>query len=220
MNVIVTGASGMVGEGVMHECLLHPDVEHVLVIGRRACGTMHPKLKEIVIPDLFDLTAIEGELSGYDACFFCLGVSSVGMKEADYRHITYDLTMNFARTVAKLNLSMTFTYISGAGTDSSEHGRLMWARVKGKTENDLLKLPFKSVYNFRPGLIGPTKGLTHTLKPYGYVGWLIPILRAIVPSMVCSLREIGLAMIAVAKNGYATHTLEVKDIVKAAGTLS
>ncbi|HYM19748.1 MAG TPA: NAD-dependent epimerase/dehydratase family protein [Candidatus Kapabacteria bacterium] len=217
LSVIITGASGMVGEGVLHECLQHPDVEHVLVVGRRACGTTHPKLKELLVSDLFDLTSIESELSGFDACYFCLGVSSIGMKEDAYRHITYDLTMNFAKTLVRLNQNMTFCYISGAKTDSSEKGRSMWARVKGKTENDLLKLPFKAAYNFRPGYIHPTPGLKNTLSSYKYITWLYPALRAIFPSSACSLREIGLAMIGVTERGYPKHILEVKDIVEAAG---
>lgn len=216
MRVIVTGASGMVGEGVMHECLLDPAIEQVLVVGRRACGTTHPKLKEILVKDMFDLTSLESELAGYDGCFFCLGTSSVGMKEDDYRRVTYDLTLNFAKIVSRLNPAMTFCYISGAGTDSSEQGRLMWARVKGKTENDLMKLPFKAVFNFRPGLIQPTKGLRNILKPYRFIGWLIPLLRAVAPSMACTLAEIGRAMIHVSQRGYDKSILDVRDIVAAA----
>jgi hypothetical protein len=216
MNVIVTGASGMVGEGVMYECLQHPDVERVLVLGRRHCGWTHPKLKKILVPDMFDLTQIESELSGYDACYFCLGVSSVGMKEDDYRHITYDLTMNAASTLARLNHNMTFCYVSGRSTDSSENGRLMWARVKGKTENDLMKLTFKSVYNFRPGFMKPTAGMKNTLGGYKYFSWMYPALRALFPASVSTLKEVGLAMINVTLRGYPKHILEVNDIVEAA----
>ena len=153
----------MVGEGVLHECLLSPDVEKVLVVGRRSCGVQHTKLTEIVHKDFFDLSPIESQLAGYYACFFCLGVSSVGMKKEDYEKMTYDLTMNFARTLAKMNSDMSFCYISGAGTDSTEKGKLHWARIKGKTENDLQKLGFKQTFLFRPGILKPTPGLKNTL---------------------------------------------------------
>ena len=176
----------------------------------------HPKLKEIVCGDFYDLSAIETELAGYNACFFCLGVSSIGMSEDAYRHVTYDLTMSVARTLARLNPDMTFCYISGQATDSSEHGRLMWARVKGKTENDLMKLPFKRVYAFRPAYIHPTEGMQNTLKYYKYITWLYPLLRLVFPSRVSTLREIGLAMIHVSTRGYDKPIMEVKDIVAAA----
>ena len=213
MKAIVTGATGMVGEGVLHECLQHKDVEEVLVVGRRTCGVTHPKLKEILVPDFFDLANIQNQLVGYDACFFCLGVSSIGMKEPEYYKLTYTLTMNFATVLADKNPGMTFCYISGAGTDSSEKGRMMWARVKGKTENDLAKLPFKKIYNFRPGIIKPTKGLKNTLSFYKYLGWLIPIIKTVSPNSVSSLKELGLAMINAALRGYDKQILEVKDIV-------
>src|SRR6478736_3272311 len=158
IKVNITGASGMVGEGVLLTCLQREDVEAVLVVGRKPCGTTHPKLKEILHSDFFDLTPIESQLSNYDACLFCLGVSSVGMKEEAYNKMTYTLTTNFAQTLVKRNPAMTFCYISGASTDSSEKGKQMWARVKGKTENDLMKLPFKKEYNFRPGIMKPVKG--------------------------------------------------------------
>ena len=169
----------MVGEGVLHECLLSPDVEKVLVVGRRPCGTQHAKLTEIIHKDFFDLSPIESQLAGYNACFFCLGVSSVGMKKPDYERMTYDLTMNFARTLAKMNSDMSFCYISGAGTDSTEKGKLHWARVKGKTENDLQKLGFKQTFLFRPGILKPTPGLKNTLGFYKWAGWLIPCIRDI-----------------------------------------
>ncbi len=203
----------MVGEGVLHECLQHNDVEEVLVVGRRTCGITHLKLEEVLIPDFFDLSAIENKLTGYNTCFFCLGVSSVGMKEAEFYKLTYLLTMNFATTLARQNSQMIFCYISGAGTDSTEKGRMMWARVKGKTENDLAKLPFKKVYNFRPGIIKPIKGLKNTLSLYKYLGWLIPVIKLIVPKKISSLRELGLAMINAANKGYEKQILEVKDII-------
>jgi putative NADH-flavin reductase len=157
IKAIITGATGMVGEGVLHECLNHPDVESVLIINRKPYGLKHEKLKEIIHKDFFDLTLIEDQLSGYNACFFCAGVTSLGKKEEEYKRLTYNLTMNFAETLVKVNgeksKEITFCYVSGTGTDSTEKGKTMWARVKGKTENDLMKLPFKNAYAFRPGYI-------------------------------------------------------------------
>lgn len=203
----------MVGEGVLHECVNHAMIDTILAVSRRSCGLTHPKLKEIIHNDFFDFSGIEDQLKGYDACFFCLGVSSVGMKEQDYRHITYDLTMAFAGTLIKLNKNMTFCYISGAGTDSSEKGRSMWARVKGKTENDLLNLGFRQAYMFRPGFMQPTKGLKNTKKVYFAISLLYPLWRILFPKFVSSLRELGLAMINVAINGYAKSVLTTLDIV-------
>lgn len=203
----------MVGEGVLHECLQHDDVEQVLVVGRRSCNITHPKLKEIVHADLYDLTAIEDKLKGYNACFFCLGTSSVGKKEPEFYKISYELTMSFAKTLHKQNPALTFCYISGAGTDSTEKGKLMWARVKGKVENDLIKLFQQNAYNFRPGIIEPTKGLKNTLSFYKYLGWLIPVIRLFAPKSIVSLKEIGLAMINVTEHGYEKQVLEVKDIM-------
>ncbi len=213
IKAILTGATGMVGEGVLHECLQHDDVEEVLVVGRKTCGVTHPKLKEIIHPDFYYLASIENQLTGYNACFFCLGVSSVGMKEEEYYKLTYLLTMNFAATLVNRNPGMTFCYISGASTDSTEKGRVMWARVKGKTENALMKLPFKKVYNFRPGIIKPTKGLKNTLSFYKYLGWLLPIIKLIAPKYITTLKEIGLAMINAATKGYEKQVLEVSDIL-------
>jgi uncharacterized protein YbjT (DUF2867 family) len=212
MKVIVTGVTGMVGEGVLHECLEHPAVQSALVINRKPCGISHAKLIEIIHPDFFDLTAIIDQLSGYDACFFCLGVSSVGMTELEYTRLTHTLTLNFAAAVGKANSNMTFCYISGSGTDSSEKGKVMWARIKGKTENDLLKLPFKKVYNFRPGIIEPTKGLKNTLSFYKYFFWLMPVLKSVTPNFISSLKELGMAMINSVLIGYSKNILEVKDI--------
>lgn len=212
MKVIVTGATGMVGEGVLHTCLNHPEVEAVLVIGRRSCNVQHPKLKEIVHKNFHDLSSVAEQLSGYDACFFCLGVSSVGMKEPVYYHLTYKLTTHVAETLVKQNKAMTFCYVSGAGTDSSEKGRLMWARVKGKTENDLMKLPFKAVYNFRPEIIEAGKDMQFTNKWYKYFVWLLWIIKKISPNSITTLEQIGKAMINVTKSGYEKHVLEIKDI--------
>jgi hypothetical protein len=214
IRVIITGASGMVGEGVMHECLLSPDVEKVLVVGRRPCGTQHQKLTEIIHKDFFDLSPIESQLAGYNACFFCLGVSSVGIKKPEYEHLTYDLTMNFAHTLAKQNPDMSFCYISGAGTDSTEKGRLHWARVKGKTENDLQKLGFRQTYLFRPAIIKPTPGLKNALSFYKWAGWLIPVIHLLSPNSVTSLVQLGKAMIRAVTNGYDKKVIEVSDIKK------
>ena len=200
IKAIITGATGMVGEGVLHECLMHPDVETVLIINRKTSGISHPKLKELIHEDFFNLASIENKLTGCNACFFCLGVSSVGMKEKEYYHLTYELTLHVGKTLSQLNPEMVFCYISGAGTDSTEKGRSMWARIKGKTENDLMKLPFKEVYAFRPGFIKPTKGLKRTHSFYKYINWMFPIGRWIYSNGFCTLRELGLAMIHVVKN--------------------
>lgn len=212
IKVIITGAIGMVGEGVLHECLNSTIVTEVLVMGRKSCGITHPKLKELLHNNFHDLSPVADQLKGYDACFFCAGVSSVGKKEEEFYHLTYTLTMHVAETLAKQNSNMTFCYVSGAGTDSSEKGRLMWARVKGKTENDLMKLPFAQVYNFRPGIIEPGKGMKNTIKMYNYFMWLLPIVKLISKNGVVSLTEIGRAMINAGTKGYKKQVLEVKDI--------
>lgn len=220
INVLITGATGMVGEGVLHECLLDPQVESVLIINRKPSGISHPKLKAIIHPDFFDIGPVANQLSGYDACFFCLGVSSIGMKEPEYYKMTYTLTMGFAEMLSKVNPAMVFCYISGANTDSTEKGKSMWARVKGKTENDLMKLPFKKVYNFRPGYMHPTAGLKNTLSFYKYISWLYPVFRKLFPKQVSTLKELGLAMIQAALNGYEKNILEVTDIVTLANNHS
>lgn len=217
IKVIVTGATGMVGEGVLHECLQHPQVDTVLVINRRPCGVVHPKLKEIIHQDFLNFSAIEGQLSGYDACYFCLGISSVGVNKETYYRMTYTLTLHVAETLSRHNRNMTFCYVSGKGTDSTENGGLMWARVKGKTENDLMKLPFRQVFAFRPGFMKPTEGLMNTLKLYRYLGWLYPIGRALFPNTFCTLKDVGLAMIHATTLGYEKRVLEVNDIVTLAG---
>ncbi|NHN29079.1 NAD-dependent epimerase/dehydratase family protein [Paenibacillus agricola] len=216
INVIITGATGMVGEGVLHECLLHADVERILVINRKPCGVQHPKLTEIVHPDLFDLSSIESQLEGYNACFFCLGVSSVGMDEAKYSRITYDLTLYIAGLVSSVNPGMVFCYVTGTGTDSTEQGKSMWARVKGKTENQLLKLPFKRAYMFRPGYIHPIKGLKNMHRYYAAFTWLYPVLRRLLPKHVITLSELGKAMIDLVNHEYESNILESKDMVKIA----
>ena len=210
----------MVGEGVLNEALKHPDVESILVIGRRSCNVEHQKLKELLHNDFFDYSTLREHLRGFNACFFCLGVSSVGMNEQDYSRITYDLTMQAARTLSGFNPDMTFCYISGTGTDSSEKGRLMWARVKGKTENHLTRLPFKAVYLFRPGLMKPTKGQKNVKPLFKVLGLLYPLWKVLSPKNVCTLEEVGLAMIQAAQTGYTKQILENKDIAQLAGTNS
>ena len=205
----------MVGEGVLLQCLNHPDVEQVLVINRRPGGVSHPKLREIIHRDFFDLAPIERQLSGFDACFFCLGVSSVGISKGEYKHITYDLTLNVAQLLAKLNPEMTFCYVTGAGTDSSEQGRVAWARVKGAAENALLRL-FKQAYMFRPGFMQATAGQRNVKSYYKWIAWLYPMGRAFYPAGFCTLQEVGLAMIEVARNGFSKKILEGKDIVSLA----
>lgn len=216
IKIILTGATGMVGEGVLHECLHHEAVEKVLVLGRSACGVSHPKIKEIIHPNFFDIQPLEPQLTGYDTCFFCLGVSSVGMDEEQYFQNTYILTLHFAQTVCKLNPGMVFCYVSGAGTDSSEKGRIMWARVKGKTENALMKLPFRQVYNFRPAIITPAKGLKNTLSFYKWLGWMIPLTKLILPGKVIKLTDLGLAMIHAVLHGARKNVLESRDITSLA----
>jgi hypothetical protein len=216
IRAIVTGTTGMVGEGVLHECLQNPQVEAVLVINRKPCGITHPKLKEIIHTDFFNITPIQEQLKGYNACFFCLGVSSVGMKEDAYTKMTYTLTMHIAETLSKLNPDMTFCYVSGAGTDSTEKGKSMWARVKGKTENDVMKLPFKKAFAFRPGFIKPTAGLKNVHSFYKYINWLYPIGRSLFPNGFCTNEEIGKAMIHCVNLDKDRGVIEVRDIVELA----
>jgi len=206
----------MIGQGVLRECLADPEVRQVLAIGRSATGVHDPKLGEIVRSDLFDYADIEGELSGYDACFFCLGVSAAGLNEEQYTKITYDLTLAAAQTLAKLNPNMTFIYVSGAGTDSTEKGRTMWARVKGRTENELLKLPFASAYMFRPAFIQPMHGIKSRTTLYRVLyatfGPLFPMLNALFPKYVTTTEQVGLAMLAVAKQGHPAPVVENEAI--------
>ena len=216
MKVILFGATGMVGQGVLRECLLDADVESVLVIGRSPTGQRHAKLREIVHDDFLDYSAIESELRGYDACFFCLGVSSVGMNEERYRHLTYDITLAAARTLARLNPQMVFVYVTGRGTDSSEKGSLMWARVKGKTENDLLKLPFRAAYMFRPAGIQPLHGIRSKTAwvqaIYVAAAPLLSLLNRVAPKYMTTTEQVGRAMIKVARVGFARPVLESEDI--------
>ena len=216
MKVILFGATGMVGQGVLRECLLDADVESVLVIGRSPTGQRHAKLREIVHDDFLDYSAIESELRGYDACFFCLGVSSVGMNAERYRHLTYDITLAAARTLARLNPQLVFVYVTGRGTDSSEKGSLMWARVKGKTENDLLKLPFRAAYMFRPAGIQPLHGIRSKTAwvqaIYVVAAPLLSLLNRVAPKYMTTTEQVGRAMIKVAHDGFARPVLESQDI--------
>jgi uncharacterized protein YbjT (DUF2867 family) len=218
MKVILFGATGMVGQGVLRECLLDGGVESVLVVGRSPTGQRHAKLREIVHDNFLDYSAIEPELTGYDACFFCLGVSSVGMNEERYRHLTYDITLAAARTLARLNPQMVFVYVTGRGTDSTEKGSLMWARVKGKTENDLLKLPFRAAYMFRPAGIQPLHGVRSKTgwvqTIYVGTGPLLSLLNRVAPKYMTTTEQVGRAMIGVARNGFPRPVLESEDINK------
>ncbi|MGD0580997.1 MAG: epimerase [Bryobacteraceae bacterium] len=216
MRVVLFGSTSMVGQGVLRECLLDPDVEGVLSIVRSASGQQHEKLHELVHEDFFDFSNVDDKISGYDACFFCLGVSSAGMKEEDYRRVTYDLTMAAAQALVARNPNMTFIYVSGAGTDSSEQGRIMWARVKGKTENALLRLPFKATYMFRPGFIQPLHGIKSRTglyrALYSLTGPFYPLSKTIAPRLVMTTEQVGRAMIKVAKQGAPKQLLENQDI--------
>lgn len=216
MKVIITGATGMIGRGVLLECLDHPEVTEVLTIGRRATGEEHPKLTEIVHKDFSEFSSISDKLAGYDACYATMGVSAAGMNEEKYRHLTYDMTMALATELLKINPAMTFTYVSGVGTDSSEKGRSMWARVKGKTENDLLKLGFKNAVMFRPGGIIPKRGIKSSTKLYqffyDYFMWLLLIINRLNPDSVTDTTKIGLAMINVHLLGSEKSILYPKDI--------
>ena len=216
IKTIVFGATGMVGEGALHEALKSDAVKSILVIGRRPCNIDHPKLTEILHHDFFNYTTIADRLSGYNSCFFCLGVTSIGKSEEEYRSLTYDLTIAAATVLSGLNPEMTFCYVSGAGTDSSEHGHSMWARVKGKTENDLMKLPFKSVYAFRPGYIKPISGLKNSLMFSKVAAPMYPLLRALFPNHVCTLEDVGRSMIRVVEYGYPKRVLECADITQLA----
>lgn len=211
-NVIITGSTGMVGEGILIQCLNNPEIDSILVINRKPCGYVHAKLKEIVHQDFFNFKAIEDELKGYNACFFCLGISSVGVDNDTYYRMTYTLTMHVADTLVKLNDNMTFCYVSGSGTDIN--GRLKWQKVKGKTENELTKLPFNQVYHFRPGFIKPLKEQKFAHNFYKYINWMFPIGRKFFPNGFCTMTELGDAMINTLYYQSERRILEGKDIIK------
>jgi uncharacterized protein YbjT (DUF2867 family) len=216
MKIVIFGASGMVGQGVLVECLDHQSVSSVLVIGRSPCGIEDAKIEEVIHSDFTDYGPIEDQLGGLDACFFCLGVSAAGMSEEDYRHVTYDFAVAAAETLSSLNPEMVFCYVSGAGTDSSEKGGTMWARIKGMTENRLLKMPFSSAYMFRPAYIQPKKGVHSKTRlyqaMYAVLSPLYPIWKSLFPRFVTTTEKVGLAMIRVAETGFSKPMLETRDI--------
>ncbi|MGC4035834.1 MAG: NAD-dependent epimerase/dehydratase family protein [Chitinophagaceae bacterium] len=214
MKVIITGATGMVGEGVLFECLENSNVETVLLVSRRHYDMAHSKLKEILVPDFLHLEKFAESLTGYDACFYCAGISSVGMKEDEYSRITFDTTMAFANELLKLNPGMVFNFVSGNRTDSSEKGKVMWARVKGRTENALMKLPFKGQYNFRPAIMKGTKGQKNVKTIYKILG---PLIAPFFPQKTLTLKQVGQAMINTVLKGYPKQVLEVDDIEQLAG---
>lgn len=201
----------MIGEGVLLECLKHQQVTRILSVSRKPCGIEHPKLTEYIVPDFLALQPDDPKLAGYDACFFCAGVSSVGMSEEQYERLTYDTTIAFARATGP-NSQMSFVYVSGGGTDSSEKGRMHWARVKGKTENDLMKMPFKQAFGFRIGVVEPTLGQERVLRYYKYFSWLIPVLKLLVPRTINTMSQVAAAMINVSRNGYPENVIQVRDI--------
>ena len=214
LKVIITGATGMVGEGVLQECIANPQVEKILLINRKPSRYSDAKIEEILLPNINDLSSVTDKLNNFDACYFCAGVSSVGMTEENYTKLTYNLTIDFAKSLAQLNPNMTFCYVSGTGTDSTEKGRQMWARVKGKTENELMKLPFKAVYNFRPAFMKPSKGAKNVRGFYKVINAVYPFLRLFSKSYFLTLEEVGKAMINVSQNVYSKYILEVKDSQK------
>src|SRR5262249_10979369 len=213
---LLFGATGMIGRGVLRECLLASDVDRVVTIGRTATGVANPKLREIVHADLWNFKPVEAELAGFDACFFCLGITSAGMSEADYTRVTHDITIAAATVLVRLNPAMTFVFVSGAGTDSTERGRLMWARVKGRTENALLRMPFKAAYMFRPGVVQPLHGIRSRTAAYRILytltAPLIPLLRRIFPNQILTTEEMGRAMLNAVRHGAPTRVLESRDM--------
>jgi uncharacterized protein YbjT (DUF2867 family) len=219
MRIIIFGVTGMVGQSALRECLLDDDVQEILAISRKCTHQKHDKLKEIELKNVADLSSIEHEINGFDACYFCLGVSSAGMKEEEYRKITYDITLSVGNTLARLNPQMTFIYVSGSGTDSSEKGRSMWARVKGKTENDLLRLPFKAAYMFRPGAIIPLHGVKSKTKLYQFFyDFLKPFYPLLLKSNgVITSEQVGRAMIQVARVGFSHPVIESHDLKRISG---
>lgn len=211
MKVIITGTTGMVGEGVLLECLNMVQVTEILSVSRKPTGISHPKLKEYIVTDFLLLQENDEKLKGYDACFFCAGVSSVGLQEEEFLRLTYDTTIHFAKCLAP-NPKMSFMYVSGGGTDSTEKGRMAWARIKGKTENDLMKMPFKQAFGYRIGFLIAAPGQKRVLKYYKYVNWMIPVLKIIAPNIITSMKQVALSMVCAAENGYKQNVIFVKDI--------
>jgi len=211
MKVIITGTTGMIGEGVLLECLAHPEITQVLSVSRKPTGITHAKLSEYLVADFLSLPVNDPKLMGYDACFFCAGISSVGVSAEDYKRMTYDTTLAFAKATNP-NPQMSFVYVSGGGTDSSEKGRMQWARVKGKTENDLMKLPFRQAFGFRIGFVQANPQQKHVLSYYKYITWLLPLIKLLLPSMINTMSQVTNAMIQVSQNGYPKNVIHVKDI--------
>ena len=218
MKVIITGATGMVGKGVLLECLDHPEIKEAVSLSRKTLGMSHPKLKEIIHKDFSEFESIKTQLKGYDACYHCMGVSSAGMKEEDFKKLTYEISLNLARAFHDQNPNAVFTYVSGVGTDTTEKGSTMWARVKGKTENDLLKVGFKGAYMYRPGMIIPLRGIRSSTKLYqffyDYLMWMVHLVKWISPSSVVNTTQMGFSMIHVTMHGYEKAHLEPIDILK------
>ncbi len=217
MKVIIFGATGMIGQGVLLEAIRDPLVTAILSIGRKPCGHTSPKLHEILRGDLLDLSDLAETLSGYDACFYCLGVSSAGMDEASYRRLSYDMPLAAGRLLAAQNPSMVFTFVTGKGCDSSEKGPIMWARVKGATENALMQLPFRAFYSFRPSAIQPLDGIRSSTRlyqiAYDLLGWLFPLINRLAPGTFASTRDIGRAMLYLVKHPHPSPLIEAQDII-------
>ncbi|WP_276481543.1 epimerase [Paraflavitalea pollutisoli] len=211
MKIVITGTTGFVGEGVLLECLQHPAISQVISVSRKPTGISHAKLEEYLVPDFLALSLDDPKLKGYDACFFCAGISSVGIKEAEYKRITYDTTLHFAKCLSP-NPQLSFIYVSGSGTDSSEKGRLAWARIKGKTENDLMRLPFKQAFGYRVGFMKATNGQKRMNTLFKAVTFLYPVLKTLFPRMSNTIHQVALSMIYVSKHGYPNNIIHVKDI--------
>ena len=211
MKIILTGATGMIGEGILIECLKDPRVSEILSVSRRPSGKTHAKLSEYIVPEFLNLLDNDPKLAGFDACFFCAGVSSVGMDKALYEKLTYDTTMAFAKAIGA-QPQLSFVYVSGSGTDRTEKGRLHWARIKGKVENDLLKLAFKQAFGFRIGMMIPAEGQQFVLKYYKYLGWMSPFFKLVFPNVISTMRQVANAMIRVCSEGYNSDVIYVKDI--------
>ncbi|RZJ71469.1 NAD-dependent epimerase/dehydratase family protein [Flavobacterium sp.] len=209
LKVIITGATGMVGEGVLLECLRNEKVSQITIVNRKKYELQHPKLQQLVVSDFSKLSESSTQIEGFDACFFCAGVSSIGMSEEKYTKVTYDLTLDFAKAFIAANPNSVFTYVSGSHTDSTENGKIMWARVKGKTENDLMRMPFRAVFNFRPGVMLPTKGQKNWKTVYKWIG---NAMHFFAPKQVLGIDEVGKAMINATLGGFQKHVLEVPDI--------
>lgn len=211
MKVIITGTTGMIGEGILLECLKLPQITEILSVSRKPTGITHAKLKEYIVTDFLALQENDDKLKGYDACFFCAGISSVGVSETDYKRITYNTTIHFAKCL-KPNPEMSFIYVSGGGTDSTENGRMAWARIKGKTENDLMKLPFKQAFGYRIGFMVANPEQKRVLKYYKYIAWLFPLIKLMIPNIISTMNQVALSMIYASQNGYKQNVIYVKDI--------